>query len=75
MGVEVNQITALEITEKPNKAGDPPKTVKLVKKDDATFYAKADDSDFVVTVSKWSSSDAREKAPSDFLQEDEKQEK
>lgn len=38
------------------------------KKDDSYFYAKADNNDFVVTVSKWSTDEAREKAAEDFVQ-------
>jgi hypothetical protein len=49
---------------------DKPKTVSYsigAKKDDSYFYGKADDKDYVVTLSKWITEDAREKIAADFL--------
>jgi hypothetical protein len=40
------------------------------KKDDATFFAKSDGNDFVVTVSKWRTDGVREKAAQDFAKEE-----
>ena len=39
-------------------------------KDESYYYVKADSSDFVVTVSKWSTDQVREKAAADFVKQD-----
>ena len=44
------------------------------RRDEQSIYAKADDSDWVVTVSKWSAEDIRNKGAADFAKPAEKKE-
>jgi len=44
------------------------------KQDEQSYYAKSDDNDWVVAVSKWSSEDIRNKGPADFVKKVEEKE-